>query len=156
MYACHVTVKSVWCHFPYRPSPDLYFVTSINFLLTESVVNMGKNQTEVWYFPVMTKRSKLIRGLLYDFFKQHTLYTVCIAWRTIIIFNIVVFVVIALWKLWYANLLCFCFHFITAYAAHNIWAHNVFALLEEVYIGPGADIVIWSKHSVLRSQCADI
>ena len=40
----------------------------------------------------MTKRSRLIRGLLYDFVKQYTFHTYS---HRIVIFNVVVLVVIA-------------------------------------------------------------
>ena len=38
------------------------------YLLTESEVITGKSQTEVWDFPVMTERTRLISYLLYGFF----------------------------------------------------------------------------------------
>ena len=46
----------------------------INYLLTESEIFTVKYQTQVWYFTVKTKRSRLISSLIYGTFYYENQY----------------------------------------------------------------------------------
>ena len=64
--------ENIICHYYYDCKTTIGFafplLIIIYNLLIESVVIIGKSQTEAWDFPVITKRTRLVSYLLYDIF----------------------------------------------------------------------------------------